>query len=117
MRSNTNRQQVQIFALGIAVASAFTAGCVYGKKGLAKWQNHRLARRTEYDPCNVCATPLNRKTAHRVVERPDDEMEVEFSVAGGGTAFVADFCATHCPGGCNQPHSGGKQNGHTTSTT
>lgn len=49
-----------------------------------------------------CGLVLPVSAAHIVAEILDDEGEPSW---GGGGAMVAEYCAEHCPGGCNQAHA------------
>ncbi len=89
------------FILGVLLVVAVLGVYRYGKRISAWWQSRKA--RSPYDPCQ-CGKTLTAKTAHRVVDRPDDEEEADFSKTGGGSALVADFCEEDCPGGCNRDH-------------
>lgn len=63
---------------------------------------HRSRRHFDRE-CYYCGKHVKRP--HLVVSRRDDDVERELS-AWGGTAVSAEYCAAHCPGGCQRRHRG-----------
>lgn len=75
-----------------------------------KWDEHQTRKertklRESWDEpykCDVCNEILDETNHHKIVVRPQDEVEKEWSGIGAGTAMVADTCPDHCEGGCNR---------------
>ncbi len=97
------------FVLGGLVVLVALAIYKYGQRIYSWWLNRSVKTpEVEYEPCCECGTELfdeeeavmSHQVAHRVVERPGDDIEGELERQGSGTAFIADFCPEHCPGGC-----------------
>jgi hypothetical protein len=71
---------------------------------LARWWLNRTARRepppSQYRPrvgeC-ICGRQLAGEDLHVVVAAADDDQALGIE---GQTAMSADFCSSHCPGGC-----------------
>lgn len=109
--------------LGGLIVLAALAIYNYGPQIYGKWLNRKKRGEDDTglaitvvrvgDPCVECGRKLADgqvlegeeilyDVQHRVVERPGDELEADLSRNGGGTAFIADFCPNHCPGGCKR---------------
>ncbi len=51
--------------------------------------------------CDTCDKPLTKETHHSIFVAFNDETERQ-EIRFGGTAIVADYCPTHCTGGCQR---------------
>ncbi len=48
--------------------------------------------------CMVCGEKLSNTAVHRIVDTGGKSDEMVAAEGDGGTAMVAEFCQTHCPG-------------------
>lgn len=62
------------------------------------WRARRRPIDAFPDECQ-CGKVLTRAERHRVIDTGDDE---RLEITAGGTFMSADFCAEHCPGGCDR---------------
>jgi hypothetical protein len=70
-----------------------------------QWENIPVA-----DPfaieCMTCDEPLTDDTVHIVEDGELGHVAGEQLAAGEGTSVRGDFCAEHCPGGCQFERNG-----------